>query len=165
MCSWVYGEVMKKNLLFLFGAIFLLPWVLYAHPGGTDAYGCHTCRTNCPSWGLSTGEYHCHNAKSLPQPEEPIRSHYGDYGTGYTEPAPDYAAPIQKPAEPVVVPAVTPEVQIPATEAPDLEVMPVAEPALQKTVVPSAPTVPNVVEKKPASSFFFRLLKILVLGI
>ena len=32
-----------------------------AHPGNTDAYGGHTCRTNCPSWGLSYGEYHFHD--------------------------------------------------------------------------------------------------------
>jgi hypothetical protein len=31
-----------------------------AHPGGTDSAGCHTCRTNCESWGLDYGEYHCH---------------------------------------------------------------------------------------------------------
>lgn len=35
-----------------------------AHPGRTDSSGCHTCRTNCPSWGLSYGEYHCHNGGS-----------------------------------------------------------------------------------------------------
>lgn len=34
-----------------------------AHPGNTDSSGCHTCRTNCPSWGRSYGEYHCHNPK------------------------------------------------------------------------------------------------------
>ena len=32
-----------------------------AHPGRTDGSGCHTCRTNCEKWGLSYGEYHCHN--------------------------------------------------------------------------------------------------------
>ena len=31
-----------------------------AHPGRTNASGCHTCRTNCSKWGLSTGQYHCH---------------------------------------------------------------------------------------------------------
>lgn len=35
-----------------------------AHPGRTDANGCHVCRTNCDKWGLSTGEYHCHNGGS-----------------------------------------------------------------------------------------------------
>lgn len=68
-----------------------------AHPGRTDASGCHTCRTDCPSWGLSHGEYHCHNAKASPQPEEPIKSHYGEGGTGYTEPAPEYKVPVQQP--------------------------------------------------------------------
>jgi len=35
-----------------------------AHPGRTDSNGCHTCRTNCASWGLRNGEYHCHNGNS-----------------------------------------------------------------------------------------------------
>ena len=33
---------------------------LSAHPGGTDASGGHTCRTNCTSWGYSYGQYHRH---------------------------------------------------------------------------------------------------------
>lgn len=37
---------------------------VYAHPGRTDSSGCHTCRTNCENWGLSYGEYHCHNGSS-----------------------------------------------------------------------------------------------------
>jgi hypothetical protein len=77
-------------------ALFLLlfwPLASLAHPGRTDAYGCHTCRTNCPSWGLDYDEYHCHNTKALPQPEEPIKSTYGAGGTGYTDPAPEYKKP------------------------------------------------------------------------
>lgn len=36
-----------------------------AHPGNTDANGCHVCRTNCTErWGLEYGEYHCHNGGS-----------------------------------------------------------------------------------------------------
>ncbi len=66
------------------------PTITSAHPGNTDAYGCHTCRTNCPKWGLSTGEYHCHNAKALPQPKEPVRSVKSDTGRGITVPAPEY---------------------------------------------------------------------------
>lgn len=79
---------MKKQFFILI-AILFLPLVAGAHPGNTDSSGCHTCRTNCPKWGLSTGEYHCHNAKALPQPEEPIRSHYNESG-GTTEPWPAY---------------------------------------------------------------------------
>lgn len=33
-----------------------------AHPGGTDGNGCHRCLTNCGSYGLSTGQYHCHSS-------------------------------------------------------------------------------------------------------
>lgn len=54
--------------------VFSLISVANAHPGNTDKYGCHTCRTNCPKWGLSRGEYHCHNAKGLKQPKAPIKS-------------------------------------------------------------------------------------------
>jgi murein L,D-transpeptidase YcbB/YkuD len=77
------------TLIILFGLI--LPTTASAHPGNTDASGCHTCRTNCSKWGLSTGEYHCHRAKALPQPLEPIRSH----NNGTTESWPEYkkAAP------------------------------------------------------------------------
>lgn len=37
---------------------------VYGHPGRTDSKGCHTCRTNCAKWGLSTGQYHCHGGSS-----------------------------------------------------------------------------------------------------
>ncbi|MCI9110222.1 MAG: YHYH domain-containing protein [Bacilli bacterium] len=46
-------------LLFFMG---IMP--VMAHPGRTDGSGCHTCRTNCASWGLRSGEYHCHNGSS-----------------------------------------------------------------------------------------------------
>ena len=39
----------------------ILPLSIFGHPGKTDINGCHTCRTNCESWGLKYGEYHCHN--------------------------------------------------------------------------------------------------------
>lgn len=58
-------------VVFVWG-ILLIP--VSAHPGRTDQYGCHTCRTNCPRWGLSFGEYHCHKSKGLPQPKPPIKS-------------------------------------------------------------------------------------------
>lgn len=77
------------NFLFVFN-------LSLAHPGRTDSSGCHTCRTNCASWGLSSGEYHCHQAKgSVPQPEDPIRSHKGEDGqSGFITPAPDYKIPV-----------------------------------------------------------------------
>ncbi|OGY45316.1 MAG: hypothetical protein A2729_00570 [Candidatus Buchananbacteria bacterium RIFCSPHIGHO2_01_FULL_39_14] len=85
---------MKKLINIALFIILFWPLASLAHPGRTDSYGCHTCRTNCASWGLSTGEYHCHNAKALPQPEEPIKSTYGAGGTGHTDPAPEYKKPI-----------------------------------------------------------------------
>lgn len=89
---------MKKLSFVVIILAFIIPSIGFAHPGRTDSSGCHTCRTNCSNWGLSTGEYHCHNAKALPQPKEPIKSTYGEQGTGYTKPAPEYKTPktIQK---------------------------------------------------------------------
>lgn len=66
------------------------PTVTFAHPGRTDSSGCHTCRTNCPNWGLSYGEYHCHRSKGVPQPKEPVRSIRDQQ---ITVPAPEYKIP------------------------------------------------------------------------
>lgn len=54
---------MKLKILGIFVLCLLLitPNEVSAHPGRTDANGCHYCRTNCEQWGLSYGEYHCHN--------------------------------------------------------------------------------------------------------
>src|SRR3989344_3500455 len=86
-----------KTLAFLclLSILFISPVQVFAHPGRTDRYGCHTCRTNCPSWGLSYGEYHCHRSKGVPQPLEPIKSTHGDNGTGHTSPAPEYKQPVK----------------------------------------------------------------------
>ena len=46
-----------------FGSGPASPKATQAHPGNTDSAGCHTCRTNCPSWGLSYGQYHCHTPR------------------------------------------------------------------------------------------------------
>jgi len=84
----------KTFLIISLLTVLFLPTSVFAHPGRTDSSGCHTCRTNCPSWGLSTGEYHCHRAKALPQPLEPIKSTKGiNGGAGYTAPAPEYKTP------------------------------------------------------------------------
>lgn len=87
---------MKKYLFIITTSILIPSCFTFAHPGRTDSSGCHTCRTNCANWGLSTGEYHCHNAKIAPQPIEPIKSTYGANGTGYTAPAPEYKQTIKK---------------------------------------------------------------------
>lgn len=57
---------MKKNVSMLLVCLGLILWpsVTNAHPGGLDSSGCHTCKTNCPKWGLSTGEYHCHSGNT-----------------------------------------------------------------------------------------------------
>ncbi len=93
----LYPKIMRTRItIWIFiiatGGFLFLNNNTFAHPGRTDSYGCHTCRTNCSSWGLSYGEYHCHRAKDLPQPEPPIKSH----SDGTTEPAPEYESPIPK---------------------------------------------------------------------
>jgi hypothetical protein len=82
----------RLSLVIILLLSLLFPSVSLAHPGRTDSSGCHTCRTNCAKWGLSTGEYHCHRAKALPQPKESIKSHFSETG-GYTTPAPEYKQP------------------------------------------------------------------------
>lgn len=51
----------KLFLLLLVGFTMICSIEVDAHPGRTDSNGCHTCRTNCAKWGLSNGQYHCHN--------------------------------------------------------------------------------------------------------
>lgn len=68
---------------------------LAAHPGGTDPYGCHTCRTNCPGWGLEWGEYHCHDGRRrVERPPD--------------KPPPPPPPPATPPAQPLVAPRVAP---------------------------------------------------------
>lgn len=50
-----------KVKIFIIFVLLILPISVFAHPGRTDANGCHVCRSNCERWGLSNGEYHCHN--------------------------------------------------------------------------------------------------------
>jgi hypothetical protein len=77
---------MKKNVSIILSVLCILPSVALAHPGRTDSAGCHTCRTNCASWGLSTGEYHCHRSKGIEQHLEPVRSIRAEH---VTVPAPE----------------------------------------------------------------------------
>jgi len=84
---------MKKITQILIALILIIPNISLAHPGRTDSSGCHTCRTNCASWGLSTGEYHCHRSKGVTQPIEPVRSIRNEDGVGTTVPAPEYKVP------------------------------------------------------------------------
>jgi len=85
---------LRGNLILLAVVVVLSvslgPTAAFAHPGRTDSVGCHTCRTNCPNWGLSYGEYHCHRSKGVPQPKDPVRS-IRDQQT--TVPAPEYKTP------------------------------------------------------------------------
>lgn len=55
---------MKKKFIIVILLIGMMPSVVLAHPGRTDSNGCHYCRTNCTKYGLSNGQYHCHNGGS-----------------------------------------------------------------------------------------------------
>lgn len=55
-----------KKIIFTIIIFVLFAQIIYAHPGRTDSSGCHTCKSNCSSWGLSYGQYHCHGASSSP---------------------------------------------------------------------------------------------------
>ena len=83
-----------KKIIFAFIILTLtIPFFTLAHSGRTDSSGCHTCRTNCPNWGLDYGEYHCHRSKGIAQPLEPVRSIRNEGGVGQTVPAPEYKIP------------------------------------------------------------------------
>lgn len=66
----------KKYYLLIIVVIMIVCFTpnVYAHPGRTDSNGCHTCRTNCERWGLSYGQYHCHNGGSSSRSNSSSRS-------------------------------------------------------------------------------------------
>lgn len=145
---------MNKYLLVLI-IWLIIPISVFAHPGRTDSSGCHTCRTNCASWGLSTGEYHCHRSKGVTQPIEPVRSIRNEGGTGTTVPAPEYKVPVintvktQIPTTPTI--KTTPKHIIKPTIEIKKEEKPVLTPA---EITPKSNIIPNpsVTEiKKPSA--------------
>lgn len=77
-----------------------------AHPGGTDGSGCHTCRTNCPSWGISNGFYHRHS---------PVRSCFAQVATSTPSPT-RTPAPTRIPTT-VATPTPTPSARPPPSSA------------------------------------------------
>lgn len=56
-----------KKYIFLLIINMLFVSCVYAHPGRTDANGCHTCKTNCEKWGYEYGTTHCHNSSTSDQ--------------------------------------------------------------------------------------------------
>lgn len=100
--------------------------MVLAHPGRTDSYGCHTCRTNCAKWGLSQNEYHCHASKGLEQPKEPVRSS----ATGITIPAPEYKKTVIKTIKTTPANVVTP---IKVSTATSTKITPKISAPLQKS--------------------------------
>jgi len=51
---------LKKVIVVLIFASFLIPGIALAHPGRLDINGGHFCRTNCEKWGYKYGEWHHH---------------------------------------------------------------------------------------------------------
>lgn len=137
-------------------SIFLLPIVVLAHHGRTDSYGCHTCRTNCVKWGLSTGEYHCHQAKTLSQPVEPVKSHKSDTGVGYTTPAPEYSVP--KVGVKEVKKIITPKIEIKIAPALDAN----NNNDKEKTLVNAVEKMPKTTESEKIS--LFKRIFVLIFG-
>ena len=85
---------MKFKLICVVLLCFLLitPNKVEAHPGRTDANGCHYCRTNCAKWGLSDGQYHCHNGggynSSSSNSYNSTSSYCSTSPSNYSQPAP-----------------------------------------------------------------------------
>lgn len=85
---------MKFKLICVVLLCFLLitPNKVEAHPGRTDANGCHYCRTNCAKWGLSDGQYHCHNGGGYNSSSSNSYNSTSSYGStspsNYSQPAP-----------------------------------------------------------------------------
>ena len=85
---------MKFKLICVVLLCFLLitPSKVEAHPGRTDANGCHYCRTNCADWGLRTGQYHCHNGggynSSSSNSYNSTSSYSSTSPSNYSQPAP-----------------------------------------------------------------------------
>ena len=85
---------MKFKLICVVLLCFLLitPNKVGAHPGRTDANGCHYCRTNCAKWGLSDGQYHCHNGggynSSSSNSYNSTSSYSSTSPSNYSQPAP-----------------------------------------------------------------------------
>lgn len=52
---------MKKIIFLLSLSLFLLPIIVFAHPGDLNTYNCHICYTNCANWNLNYNQYHCHD--------------------------------------------------------------------------------------------------------
>lgn len=151
---------MKKVNIILIAFILTIPSISFAHSGRTDASGCHTCRTNCASWGLSTGEYHCHRSKGVTQPIEPIRSIRNEGGTGKTVPAPEYKVPvvntIKTPANIAPTVKVTPK---PIVE-PTSEIKPIIEQVVEQSQKQDIiiPTTTTKTEKPITIKRFFNWL-------
>jgi hypothetical protein len=57
---------MRQLLLISALLFFFLPKSVFAHPGRTASDGCHYCRTNCDSWGVSWNQRHCHGGYVAP---------------------------------------------------------------------------------------------------
>lgn len=115
---------MRELSLFLslLATFLFLNSPVYAHPGRTDSTGCHTCRTNCPSWGLSYGEYHCHDGKVSSSSQLPVQQQV--ISTLANTPVPTKLPTITPTKKPIPSPTKTPTPTNIITSEPTKKLMP-----------------------------------------
>ena len=127
MYRWLWGLIV--------GALVIGVWLpadVSAHPGRTDSAGGHTCRTNCPSWGLAYGEYHFHGGSS------------GSTGGTTTTPTADPAPTAEPDPAPAAEPDPAPTAEPDPAPAAEPDPAPTAEPDPAATAEPdSGPTSPT----------------------
>ncbi len=110
---------MKKIFIIgLFISFLVTAPTVFAHPGRTDSSGCHTCRTNCPDWGLSYGEYHCHNGGYVAPPVQQYQAPATSTPKPTYKPLPT-ATPTPKPSPTnTSTPTPSPEPEVRGIESP-----------------------------------------------
>lgn len=100
---------MRVFLVILFFLISVSP--VEAHPGRTDADGCHYCRTNCDRWGVAWNERHCHGGSAPEQAEVPMQHPIQQANIVASTVAPVYTAvpvkTIYRPSTPTATPIPT----------------------------------------------------------
>lgn len=90
-----YKKIIIKVIVI---SLLFLPNNVFAHPGRTDSSGCHKCNgnnTNCSQWGLTDGEYHCHNGNTYSNYKGEMYDSSGTLISGVTQTQPE---PLQQPS-------------------------------------------------------------------
>ncbi len=70
---------LRYVLIYVLTFTLTLGWreSIWAHPGPTDIWGCHTCVEDCECWSdIQKGVYHCHEFKGKIHPAPVVHSTY-----------------------------------------------------------------------------------------